>query len=554
MKILGISAFYHESAASLIEDGRIVAASAEERFTRIKHDWVFPRKAIDFCLNLAGIESKDLDWVVFYEKPFRRFERNLEMARKHFPYSRELFIDSTKNFLSEKLWIKSIISSYLDINPSKILFVPHHLSHVAASFYNSPFEKAAFLSLDGVGEWTTGLWGEATDGYLSPRFELQFPNSVGLLYSTFTAFLGFKVNDGEYKVMGMASYGKPKYVELIKKTFIQFKDGSIKLDLSYFDFPKSSQQMYSKKFIREFSGLDKFNLASSLQKCFEEIVFKMMNCIYQEIKSENLVYSGGVALNSTLNSKITEQTPFKNVFIFPASGDDGGSIGAALFVYYHVLGLGHHTKLENIFLGNSSTNDQIKKVLEKSHIKYQRLPDYVLIKKVGGMLAKGLIVGWFEGRSEFGPRSLGHRSILADPRNPMIKDRLNSTIKFREEFRPFAPAVLEEQAQAYYQNLGENLTPYMLGTFKAKKKTLKKAPGVVHVDNTSRIQAVAKSYPGKFRRLLEEFYRITDLPILLNTSFNIAGEPIVDTPEQAIELFEKTPLDLLVLENFLLIK
>lgn len=541
MHILGISCFYHESAAALIKNGKIIAASAEERFSRKKHDYSFPSKAIDFCLREANIRVNELDYIVFYEKPFVKFERSLTISLRYFPKSLTFFIDSMRNFLTEKLWIKSTIAQKLNVKSNKILFVPHHLSHAAASFYPSPFENAAYLTLDAAGEWTTGSWGVAQGNKLHPLGEMKFPHSVGLFYSTFTSFLGFEVNDGEYKVMGMAGYGKPKYMDKVMKLYKQFKDSSVELNMDYFAFHRSSKRMYSDKLVLLFEKLNKFDVAASLQKCTEEIVFNMLKYIFKQTKQTNLVYGGGVALNSVINGQITKKTPFKDVFIFPAAGDDGGAVGCALYVYYHVLGNMRRYQLSDVFLGAEFSTDKI--------LREEKLIDYIAQK-----LSEGKVVGYFAGRAEFGPRALGHRSILADPRDSRMKDLVNSKIKFREEFRPFAPAVLEEFADDYFYKVNRNLGKFMLGTFKAKAKTKKKAPAIVHIDGTSRIQIVNKSYPGLLRKILEAFYKKTGVPILLNTSFNLKGEPIVNSPEDALSTFKRSELDILVLDNYIIEK
>lgn len=551
MYILGISCFYHESAVALLKDGEIIAACAEERFSRIKHDSSFPNKAVEFCLAFAQIKPTQLDFVVFYEKPFIKFERNIISSLKYFPQSHSFFSDFIKNFLTEKLWIKSIISDNLGVDNKKILFVPQHLSHAAASYYSSPFESAAFLTLDGVGEWTTGSWGLAKNNKLYPKYELRFPHSVGLLYSTFTAFLGFQVNDGEYKVMGMAGYGKPKYINKIKKIYLQIADGSIKLNLNYFEFYKSSKRMYSDKFLKEFQGVDRFDLAASLQKCTEEIIINMLNVIYKKTKERNLVFGGGVALNSVINGKILEKTKFKNLFIYPAAGDDGASAGAALYVYNHILGHKNRQKLTNIFLGKEYKNKDIEKFLTINKILFKKKSTKQLIEYISRKLAEGKVVGWFEGRAEFSPRALGHRSILADPRHNKMRDLVNKKIKFREEFRPFAPAILEELADEYFDLNDALLTPFMLGAYKAKQITARTAPAIVHVDGTARLQIVRKNFDGNFRKLLEAFYKKTGVPILLNTSFNLKGEPIVNSPEDAYRTYTKSGLDILVMGNYI---
>lgn len=554
MYILGISCDYHEAAAALIKDGAVVAASTEERFTRIKHDPSFPHQAIDFCLSQQRIAKKDLSYVVFYEKPFQKFIRNITISFTEAPESLFFFIESMKNSLSEKLWIKGRIHDATGISFDRILFVPHHLSHAAATFYPSPFTHAAFLTLDGVGEWTTGSWGLAKNTTLYPKKELRYPHSVGLLYSTFTAFLGFGVNDGEYSVMGMAAYGKPVYKDLIQKLFTLNADTSITLDLSYFAFQKSTTAMYTKKFKTLFSTLHPFDIAASLQSVTEDIIFAMMTHIAKKTGEKNLVFGGGVALNSMVNGKITTRTPFTNVFVYPAAGDDGGAVGAALYTYHHVLKYKKRVPLTTLFLGPSYTNDEIVSYLTANAIRYTYHNDASLYRHVVTALTKGKVIGWFDGRGEFGPRALGHRSIFADPKNESMKDIVNSRIKFREQFRPFAPAVLAEYANTYYDIPTPFLTPYMLSTHKTTTKGRMAAKATTHVDGTSRIQTVDSSYDGKFRTLLLEFYKKTGRPILLNTSFNLKGEPIVESPQDAYTTFIKSGLDMLVLGNFILVK
>lgn len=554
MKILGISCFYHEGAAALLIDGAIVAASAEERFSRNKHDQSFPKGAIDFCLKEGKITAADLDYIVFYENPFCKFERNLIMSFSYFPKSYSLFVDSMKNFLVEKLWVKSIIATNLNVNSKKILFVPHHVSHASASYYSSPFQKSAFLTLDGVGEWTTASWGVANKNKLYPEEEIVFPHSVGLLYAAFTAFCGFEVNDGEYKLMGMAGYGKPIYIDKVKKLYTQNKDGSIHLCLDYFSFQYSSKEMYSSKFEELFGGLNLPDIASSVQTCTEEIIFAMLKYIYTKTKQKNLVLGGGVALNSTLNGKIIEKTPFENIFIYPASGDDGGAVGAALYLYHHVLNKSKRQSISHVFLGQDFSNDEIESTLKSKKIAYKKFSSNELISYIVKKLAEGKVVGWFEGRAEFGPRALGHRSILADPRNRRMKDIVNTKIKFREEFRPFAPAVLSGYADKYFSVTTPLLSRFMLATYKAKPIAKKAIPAVVHVDGTSRAQLIDENYSGMFFQLLNAFYKKTSVPVLLNTSFNVKGEPIVNSPQDAIKTFLNSGIDILVLENFLIEK
>lgn len=554
MYILGISCFYHESAAALVKDGEIIAASEEERFSRKKHDSSFPKQSIKFCLEQAEIQISDIDYVVFYEKPFRKFERNLLLSLTYFPGSFTFFVDFMKNFLTEKLWAKLVIIKELQVNPNKVFFVPHHLSHAAASYYPSPFTESAFLTLDGVGEWTTGSYGYGSQNKLYPMGEMKFPDSIGLLYSAFTAFLGFEVNDGEYKVMGMAAYGKPIHLSKVKKLYQQAKDGSIKLHLKYFAFHKSAKSMYSKEFTKLFDGLDRFDVAASLQRCVEEMVFTILKYVFEKTNKSNLVMGGGVALNSVINGKIINETQFKNIFIFPAAGDDGGAVGAALYLYYHVLNFKKRKKFQHAFLGKGINDREINTLIKKHSLKMKRLQDNKLYEHISSQLSQGKVVGWFEGRAEFGPRALGHRSILADPRNAKMKDIVNAKIKFREEFRPFAPVVLSEYKNEYFSISADNLSPFMLGTFEAKFKAKKDSPATVHEDGTSRVQVVDKNYPGKYRELIIAFFKKTGVPILLNTSFNVKGEPIVNSPEDAYKTFISSGIDILVLENYVLEK
>ncbi len=597
MYILGISCHYHEASAAIIHDGRIIAAAAEERFSRKKHDADVPTQAISYCLRAAGIRPHELEYAVFYEKPFQKFERNLTVSAAYAPYSGSWFVESMRNSLTEKLWIKSTILQELEsiekssvqhqisqaarvlplvspnathkgtpavgaprlaspahITPDRILFVPQHLSHAAASFYPSPFAHAAYLTLDAVGEWTTGSWGVAKGHKIYPTAELRFPHSVGLLYSAFTALLGFEVNDGEYKVMGMAGYGKPVYVQKIKNIFRQFPDGSIELDLSYFSFHQSTRSMYSDTFRREFAGCDRFDLAASIQTVTEDIIFTMMTHVARTTGESNLVYGGGVALNSVVNGLITKRTPFRHVFIYPAAGDDGAAVGAALYVYHHILGNRKRYPIRDMFLGEQYSSTSIKQFLIKNKIPYKKYTDKTVCQYIADQLIAGRVVGWFEGRAEFGPRALGHRTILADPRNPKMKDIVNGKIKFREEFRPFAPVVLSEYAARYFDITEQSLSPFMLGTFRTKAGARSIAAATTHVDGTSRIQTVSRTYPGRYRGVVKAFYRKTKRPILLNTSFNLKGEPIVNSPEDAYSTFMRSGIDILVLENFVILK
>lgn len=555
MNILGVSCYYHESAASLIVDGRIVAASAEERFTRIKHDSSFPQHAIDFCLAQARLKKSNLDYVVFYEKPLVKFERLVTMAVSEFPYGRTQFAYGMRNSIARNLWIQSTLMDTLGISKDRILFVPQHLSHAAASYYPSPFTRAAYLTLDAVGEWSTGSWGTAEANKLIPRKELRFPNSIGLLYSAFTAYLGFEVNDGEFKVMGMAAYGKPVHIKRIGRLFKQYADGSIVLDESYFAFHQSATHMFTHKFEVLFADCSTYDLAASIQKVVEEVILTMLRHIYKETGEKNIVFGGGVALNSVVNGLITKRTRFTRLFIFPAAGDDGASAGAALYAYHHVLEHKKRYPIEHMFLGYAPRIKDIQHSVKTNTMRQKRMADKPLIAYVAKELSKGKIVGWYEGRAEFGPRALGHRSIIADPRDPGMKDIVNASIKFREQFRPFAPVVLSKYASKYFSITSADIAPFMLGTFRAKPIARKQAPAVVHDDGTSRIQIVdPKTYQGRYAAILAAFYKKTGVPILLNTSFNLKGEPIVNTPGDAIHTFLRSGLDILVLENYVITK
>jgi len=590
MNILGISCFYHESAATLIRNGKIIAAAAEERFTRIKHDNNFPTNAIKFCLQTGKITAKNLSYVVFYEKPFIKFERIILTILSEAPFTRSLFVESFLNLILEKLWIKNIITENLKIDKDKVLFVPHHVSHAASAYFVSPFIEAATLTLDGVGEWTTATIGAGEGNKLNIYKEIKFPHSLGLLYSTFTAFLGFEVNDGEYKVMGMAPYGKPKYVETVKK-LIKTIDSSFWLDLDYFSYQKSIKKSFNEKFCalfgeprpkdthffttstaypsyfgekpKNFRGLAAKNqyyadIAASIQKVTEEIILDLARYAHQETKKENLCFAGGVGLNSVANGRLTAETPFNKLFVQPAAGDDGGSLGAAFYVWNHILGKQKNFVLENAYFGKSYREKEIKKFLEQKKIKYDYFGnEEKLIEYIAESINQGLVVGWFQGSFEWGPRALGNRSILADPRREEMKDIVNTKIKFREPYRPFAPVVLEEQAKNYFDiDLEQNEYParFMLVVAPVLKSKQKEIPAVVHVDGSGRLQTIKKEENPRYYSLIEKFFQKTKVPILLNTSFNLKGEPIVNSPENAYNTFRKSGLDLLVLEKFVIKK
>lgn len=585
MYILGISCFYHESAACLIKDGVVVAASAEERFTRKKHDACFPKEAVKFCLKQAGISVRQLDHVVFYEKPFWKFNRILFSSLSTYPFSSQLFAKGMINWFTEKLWVRSAISEELKIDRKKILFVPHHISHAASAFYPSGFSKAAILTMDGVGEWTTTSIGIGDGTKIRILEEMRFPHSLGLLYSVFTAFLGFEVNDGEYKVMGMAPYGKPLYVDKVKKLVRQFPDGSFQMQMKYFSFHRSADTAYTNEFVKLFgkprprdlhfftkkSGYPSYfgdkpndygklcqrnqhyaDIAASIQSYTEETILKLAKTVKEKTGMENLCIAGGVGLNSVANGRVLAQGPFKNIFIQPAAGDDGGSMGAALYVYYAILQKKRKFVMEHAYFGKGFTKSEIETFLKSKKIPFTKYGEQKLLTFLAKEISNGKVIGFFQGRAEWGPRALGNRSILADPRRESMKEIVNTKIKFREPYRPFAPVVLSEKIEEYFDVKGlhhESLTNYMLGVFPVKKDKRKVIPAVTHVDGTGRLQIISAKQNPRYYGLIKSFGDLTGVYVLLNTSFNLKGEPVVNSPGDALNTFRKSGLDYLVLEN-----
>ncbi len=562
MYILGVSCFYHDSAASLIKDGRIIACAEEERFTRRKHDYNFPHQAIRFCLKRAGIEGKDLDFVVFYEKPFPKLERIFLNILQTFPRSYRIFPEVLWSWLREKLWIRSYLAKFLRIEERKILFSEHHISHAASCFYPSPFQEAAILTVDGVGEWATCTLGVGRGNKIEVLKEIDFPHSLGLLYSTFTAFLGFEVNEGEYKVMGMAPYGEPVFMEKMDKLVKVYPDASFELNLDYFAFPYSSYLPYNSRFLELFGEPRKkeesdvlsshyANVAATIQKFTEELLIHMAGYLYEETRIPNLCMAGGVALNCVANGRIIRETPFENIFIQPSAGDGGASLGAALYLYHHVLGGKREKEMRNVYLGEEYPSTRIENALKKEGVSYVSLSTDELIDRVVEDLISGKVVGWFQGRFEFGPRALGNRSILADPRREDMKDVVNRKIKFREPFRPFAPSVIREVFREFF-SLNQFYPPlrFMLLTFPVREERRKDVPAITHVDGSSRMQVVEKEENPLYYELIKRFGERTGIPLLLNTSFNLRGEPIVNTPEEAIDTFRRSGLDSLALGNF----
>lgn len=568
MKILGISCYYHDAAAALIEDGKVVAAAAEERFSRKKHDAGFPIKAIDFCLKKGGIQASDLNWVVFYEKPFLKFERITLSFLATAPKARESFVNAYKTWLKDKLWIKSTLAKELKLPAKKILFAGHHLSHAASAYYTSPFKSAALLTCDGVGEWTTAAWGQAKGNKISLDYEIKFPHSLGLFYSTITQFLGFRINNGEYKVMGMAPYGEPKYVKEVEKLIHQSTDGSFQLDLSYFNYHLSDKVSYNSKFVKLF-GVPPANpkkndkvvkvyadIAASAQKVLEEKLLVMAKNVREKTGEKNLCYAGGVALNAVANWRILKEAGFDNIFIQPAAGDAGGALGAALYLYHHVLGNNKKTSFNNIFLGEKNDEKEIKEFLNKNNIKAKNVSGSKLIERVVNLLVKKKVVGWVKGRFEWGPRALGARSILADPRDEKMKDLVNAKIKFRESFRPFAPVALYENGNKYFDIGNDRQQPleHMLAVVPVRDKWKERLGAITHVNGTARPQLIKKSLNPEYHDVVKRFGQKTGVEVVLNTSFNLRGDPIVNTYKEAYDTFMKSGIDAIVLENYLIEK
>ncbi|HEX9902486.1 MAG TPA: carbamoyltransferase [Acidobacteriota bacterium] len=587
MHILGISCFYHDAAAAILKDGTLLAAAEEERFTRIKHDFSFPRKAIKFCLNAAAITAGDLDYVVFYEKPFHKFDRILMTTLQGFPRSWKSFREAMINWLGDKLWIKSLIKDELDVEDGKILFAEHHLSHAASAFYASPFEEAAILTVDGVGEWTTAAMGLGQGTSIKLLKEIPFPHSLGLLYSAFTAFLGFQVNEGEYKVMGMAPYGRPLQAETITRHLIRVaQDGSFWLNMDYFAYHLSDENTFNSRFQKlfgeprppdlhfftpgmrypsyfgdkppDYGDLCRRNqhyadVAASIQQVTEEVLLKLVRTLHRETGLTKLCLAGGVALNSVANGRILRETPFRELFIQPAAGDGGGALGAALYAHHGLLGKPRSFVLEHAYWGQEYPDREVKEFLEKNSIPYQHLADErQLVDRVVDALLKGKVAGLFQGRFEWGPRALGNRSILADPRREEMKDLVNIKIKFREPFRPFAPVLLEQHVSDFFQGeglAGQYPSRYMLLVLPLREDKADSIAAVNHL-GTGRLQTVRREWNPRTYRIIEEFGKATGIPVLLNTSFNLRGEPIVNTPADAFHTFRHSGLDVLVLGNY----
>lgn len=591
MQILGLSCYFHDAAAALFRDGLLVAAAEEERFTRKKHDYEFPQNAIDFCLRTGGIEARDLDYVVFFEKPFIKFERLLLSSMQTFPHSHKVFREAMVTWFGDKLWIKHLIQSRLGVPPAKIFFSEHHLSHAASAFFCSPFEEAAILTVDGVGEWTTASFGIGKGTDIRLTKEIRFPHSIGLLYSAFTAFLGFEVNEGEYKVMGMAPFGSPRYADKVRRLIRFDNDGSFELDMDYFSFHYSTDRTFNHRFVElfgeprnpkshfftpstdypsyfgekpsNFNEAGRVNqhyadIAASIQAVTEEALLKMATALHKETGLKTLCMAGGVALNSVANGKILRETPFEQIYVHPAAGDSGGAIGAALYAYHSILGKPRSFVMNHAYWGQEHSPADTETFLKEENIRYERIENEdQLLDRVTDQLQNGKVVGWFQGRFEWGPRALGNRSIIADPRRTDMKDIVNVKIKFREPFRPFAPSVLAEKAEDYF--VLDNApchypARFMLYVVDVRPEQQETLPAITHVDGTGRLQTVNSEFNPRYYKLIEKFGQATGVPVVLNTSFNLKGEPIVNTPKEAYSTFSRSGMDTLVLGNYIIEK
>ncbi len=587
MFILGISSFYHDSAAALVRDGEILAAAQEERFTRKKHDERFPRHAVHYCLTQAGIDITQVDIVSFYEKPLVKFERLLRSYFAYSPIGLSSFIKAMPQWIRRKLWMPELLMDELKGFTGKLIYPEHHESHAAAAFYPSPFDEAAFLTIDGVGEWTTTSYGVGKDNRIDIESEIHFPHSLGLLYSAFTYYTGFRVNSGEYKVMGLAPYGDDKYSDLIYKHLIDLKeDGSFHMNMDYFDYV-AGLTMTNSKFHALFGGPPRkaesnltqreMNLAKSIQVVTEEIMMRMAKHVRNTTGQKNLCLAGGVALNCVANGKLLADRIFDNIWIQPAAGDAGSALGAALFAWHQYLNKPRQSNFPKdsqkaTYLGPSFSDEEIEAFLADHHVPFTKLVHQDMLTQVAGILADEKVVGWFQGRMEFGPRALGARSILGDPRSTKMQSIMNLKIKYRESFRPFAPSVMREKAHEYFQmdydsaymllvapvhdNIKIAMTPEQESLFGIEKLNIPRSilPAVTHVDYSARIQTVAQETHGVYYELLNAFFKKTGCPVLVNTSFNVRGEPIVCTPQDAFRCFMRTEMDFLILGDFVINK
>ncbi|MBI4707351.1 MAG: carbamoyltransferase [Candidatus Omnitrophica bacterium] len=586
MNILGISAFYHDSAACLVQDGRIISAAQEERFTRKKHDAAFPVNAIRFCLQNSGLQIHDVDFLAFYDKPFLKFERILETYLAYAPTGFASFIKAVPVWIKQKLWMKEVIKNELGYE-GKIIFTEHHESHAASAFFPSPFQEASFITMDGVGEWTTTSYGIGKDNNINIIADIHFPHSLGLLYSAFTYYTGFKVNSGEYKVMGLAPYGEPKYKDIILSKLIDLKDdGSFKMNMKYFNYC-AGLTMTNGEFDKLFGGPPRkpespltqreMDLARSVQEVTEEAMLRIARHVRKETGQKNLCLSGGVALNCVGNGKILREGIFDNIWIQPAAGDAGSALGAALFVWYQYLDnkrtADNKRDLQRgSYLGPVFKRDYVSEYLKKNDIPYTELKDEEIPEKIADLIAQENVIGWFQGGMEFGPRALGSRSIIGDARSPKMQEVMNLKIKFRESFRPFAPSVIKEKVSEYFELDKES--PYMLLVAPVRKEIrrdmtddeqklfgldklhVKRStiPAITHVDYSARVQTVDEETNPLYHKMISKFYEKYGCAVIINTSFNVRGEPIVCTPEDAYRCFMRTNMDYLIVGNFLLDK
>jgi len=566
MYTLGISCYYHDSAAAVLKDGKVIAAVEEERFSRIKFDDGFPKLAINWCLKEAGIGAENIDSIAFYDKPVLKFERLLDNYIGVAPRGLFSFLNVIPKWIHKRLWVKDEIKKHLKGFTGEIIFPEHHMSHAAHTFFTSPFDEAAILTVDGVGEWSTTTFGTGKDTDIKLINDIRWPHSVGLFYSAFTYFLGFKVNEGEYKLMGLSSYGKPKYYDKIMSELIDVKnDGSIHLNMKYFAFTYD-KYMTNQNFSDVFGILPRkhdekveqihYDIGASAQLVLEDILLKMVNHVHSKTKMKNLCLGGGVALNGVTNYRILKEGPFENLHIPPSPGDAGSAIGCAQYLYYYhaknkrIIEKSSERIANNIYVGPEYSNDEIKSFLDENKISYEFFERDQLLKNTVKLISEGNVVGWYQGKMEWGPRALGNRSILADPRDDEMKDILNEKIKHREAFRPFAPSILEEYVSEYFDM--DIPSPYMLLVAKVKKPD--KIPAVTHIDGTGRLQSVSKEVNPLYYDLINEFYKLTGVPVIINTSMNVMGEPIVNTPEHAHNMILKTDMDNLVMGNFLVEK
>ncbi|MHC4235176.1 MAG: carbamoyltransferase family protein [Planctomycetota bacterium] len=561
MYVLGISCYYHDAGVALVKDGQLVAAAEEERFNRQKHYSDFPSNAVRYCLAEAGVTIDDVDYIGFYEKPLVKFSRILETILAAWPLTYWTWVKSMPIWLMTKLRIGRTIQEELETDQD-VYYCQHHLAHAASAFLVSPFDQAAIITADGVGEWTTTGWGTGRGSEIVIEKEIRFPHSVGLLFSAITAYLGFRVNDAEWKVMGLAPYGRPNYVDEFREVVDIRDDGSFRLNMKYFSHTHSTKRMFNRRWERLFgrpqrpreTELDEFHqdIAHSGQRIVEEIMVKMATHVREQTGLENVCIAGGVGLNCVANWRILQESGFRNIFIQPAAGDSGGALGTAFYLYNSVLKHPRTFVMKHAYWGPSFTDEQMETALQANNIAYEYVDrEEDLLSATAELIEKGQVVGWFQGRLEFGPRALGSRSLVADARNPKMKDIINAKVKFREAFRPFAPSVLRERAHEYFEMPEGMDAPFMLLVPKVREDKRQVVPAITHQDGTGRVQTVTEQDNGRYYRLIRTFGERTGVPLVINTSFNVRGEPIVCTPQDAINTFVNTGIDVLVMGNYL---